>query len=93
MATIETKTKITTCDICGATIEPEDQRLLQNDLEVPIGYFMDLVNTVRVKLTGLNIPYGKCTDKPDVCRNCTAKVLEKALDRVKCRIKSPVKAE
>ena len=92
MATIETKTKITTCDICGATIDPEDKRLLQNDLEVPIGYFMDLVNTVRVKLTGLNIPYCKSTDNPDVCRNCTAKVLEKALDRVKCRIKSPVKA-
>ena len=92
MATIETKTKITTCDICGATIDPEDYRLLKEDLNVPIGYFMDLVNTVRVKLTGLNIPYCKSTDNPDVCRNCTAKVLERALDRVKCRIKNPVKA-
>ena len=90
MATIETKTKITTCDICGATIDPEDKRLLQNDLEVPIGYFMDLVNTVRVKLTGLNIPYCKSTDNPDVCRNCTAKQLEKVLERVNRRIKSPV---
>lgn len=93
MATIETKTKITTCDICNATIEPEDQKLLQDDLEVPIGYFMDQVNTVRVKVTGLNIPYGKCTDNPDLCRNCTAKYLERALERVKRRIKSPVKAE
>lgn len=93
MATIETKTKITTCDVCGATIEPEDHRHLQDDLNIPIGYFMDLVNTVRVKVTGLNIPYGKCTDNPDVCRNCTAKFLEKALDRVKLRIKSQVKAE
>lgn len=93
MATIETKTKITTCDVCGATIEPEDQRLLKDDLNITIGYFMDLVNTIRVKFTGLNIPYAKSTDNPDVCRNCTAKVLEKALDRVKCRIKSPVKAE
>ena len=42
MATIETKTKITTCDICGATIDPEDKRLLQNDLEVPIGYFIKI---------------------------------------------------
>lgn len=93
MATIETKTKITTCDICGATIDPEDYRLLKEDLNVPIGYFMDLVNTVRVKLTGLNIPYGKCTDNPDVCRNCTAKYLERALERVKRRIKNPVKAD
>lgn len=93
MATIETKTKITTCDICGATIDPEDYRLLKEDLEVPIGYFMDLVNTVRVKLTGLNIPYCKSTDNPDVCRNCTAKQLEKVLERVNRRIKSPVKAE
>lgn len=93
MATIETKTKITTCDICNATIEPEDQKLLKDDLVIPIGYFMDQVNTVRVKVTGLNIPYGKCTDNPDVCRNCTAKLLEKALDRVKRRIKNPVEAE
>ena len=93
MATIETKIKITTCDICNATIEPEDQKLLKDDLVIPIGYFMDQVNTVRVKVTGLNIPYGKCTDNPDVCRNCTAKLLEKALDRVKRRIKNPVEAE
>lgn len=93
MATIETKTKITTCDICGATIDPEDYRLLKEDLNVPIGYFMDLVNTVRVKLTGLNIPYCKSTDNPDICRNCTAKQLEKVLERVNRRIKSPVKAE
>jgi len=92
MATIETKTKITTCDICGATIDPEDYRLLKEDLNVPIGYFMDLVNTVRVKLTGLNIPYCKSTDNPDVCRNCTAKQLEKVLERVNRRIKNPVKA-
>lgn len=92
MATIETKTKITTCDICNATIEPEDQKLLQDDLDITIGYFMDQVNTIRVKLTGLHIPYGKCTDNPDVCRNCTAKFLEKALERVKRRIKSPVEA-
>ncbi len=93
MATEQTTIKTIKCDICGATIDPEDQRLLQNDLEVPIGYFMDLVNTIQVELTGLRIPYGKCTDNPDVCRNCTAKVLERALDRVKVRIKNPVKAE
>lgn len=92
MATIETKTKITTCDICNATIEPEDQKLLQDDLNITIGYFMDQVNTIRVKLTGLNIPYGKCTDNPDLCRNCTAKYLEMALERVKRRIKNPVEA-
>ena len=93
MATIETKTKITTCDACNATIEPEDLKQLKDDLNIPIGYFMDQVNTIRVKLTDLNIPYGKCTDFPDLCRNCTAKFLEKALDRVKFRIHSPVKAD
>lgn len=92
MATIETKTKITTCDICNATIEPEDQRLLKQDLVVPIGYFMDQVDTIEVRLMELNIPYGKCTDFPDLCRNCTAKYLERALERVKRRIKSPVEA-
>lgn len=93
MATIETKTKITTCDICNATIEPEDLKQLKRDLVIPIGYFMDQVNTIEVRLMELNIPYGKCTDFPDLCRNCTAKFLEKALERVKSRIKSPVKAE
>ena len=93
MATIETKTKITTCDMCNATIDPEDQSLLKSDLEVPIGFFMDQVNTIEVRLMELKIPYAKCTDFPDLCRNCTAKVLERALERVKCRIKSPVKAE
>ena len=93
MATEQTTIKTITCDICGATIEPEDRRRLQNDLEVPIGYFMDQVNTICIEPTGLRIPYGKCTDNPDVCRNCAAKFLEKALDRVNRRIKSPVKAD
>ena len=92
MATIETRTKITTCDVCKATIDPEDQRLLKEDLNIPIGYFMDQVTTLEVRLMELKIPYGKCTDFPDLCRNCTAKFLKRALDRVKCRIKNPVKA-
>lgn len=79
--------------MCNAAIEPEDQRLLKNDHEVPISYFMDHVSTIEVRLRELKIPYGKCTDFPDLCRDCTAKVLERALERVKCRIKSPVKAE
>ena len=92
MATIETKTKITTCDACGATIEPEDLEQLKRDLNIPIGYFMDQVNTLEVRLMELKIPYGKCTDFPDLCRKCTAKFLQKALDRVTFRIKNQVKA-
>jgi len=93
MATIETKTKITTCDACNATIEPEDLKQLKDDLKIPISYFMDQVNTIEVRLMELNIPYGKCTDFPDLCRNCTSKFLQRALERVTARIHNPVKAD
>lgn len=93
MATVETTTKTITCDVCNATIDPKDQRLLNDDLELAIGYFIDQVNTINVRPMKLRIPYGKCRDVPDLCRNCTAKFLKKALDRVTRRIESTVKAE
>lgn len=93
MATIETETKIAACDMRNAAIDPEDQRLSKSDLEAPISCFMDRENTIEARLMELKIPHGERADFPDLCRNCAAEASERALERVKRRIESPVKAE
>lgn len=82
MSTKEIKIEKIVCDICGKEMTQTEVAELARDMETPYAYFMDQVSCVRVCFTGLLAPYQKAMERPDLCRNCTAKVLAKALYNV-----------
>ena len=79
MSTKEIKIEKIVCDICEKEMTMDEVSELARDLETPYAYFMDQVSHVKIKFTDLCAPYQKTVERPDLCRNCMAKVLAKAL--------------
>jgi hypothetical protein len=82
MSVKEIKIEKIVCDICGKEMSKDEVAELARDMETPYAYFMDQVSHVRVRFTDLCAPYQKTVEHPDLCRNCMAKVLAKALYNV-----------
>ena len=82
MSVKEIKIEKIVCDICDKEMTMDEVNELARDLETPYAYFMDQVSHVRVRFTDLCAPYQKTVERPDLCRNCMAKVLAKALYNV-----------
>lgn len=82
MSTKEIKIEKIVCDICGKEMTHDEVVELARDMETPYAYFMDQVSHVRIRFTDLCAPYEKTVERPDLCRNCMAKVLAKALYNV-----------
>lgn len=82
MAVVQTTTSKITCDICGKDISPKNQNEIDSAMEVPYAYFMEHVDTVRLRALNLCAPYAKTVKYPDLCAKCLSRILAKALDRV-----------
>lgn len=82
MSVKEIKIEKIECDICGKEMTKEEVCELARDLETPYHYFLDQVDHVSVQFAHLCAPYNKTVEHPDLCRNCMAKVLAKALYNV-----------
>lgn len=82
MSIKEIKIEKIVCDICGKEMTKDGVTELARDMETPYNYFMDQVSHVRIRFTDLCAPYQKTVEHPDLCRNCMAKVLAKALYNV-----------
>lgn len=82
MSTKEIKIEKIVCDICGKEMTQDEVAELARDTETPYHYFLDQVSHVRIQFTNLIAPYQKAVERPDLCRNCMAKVLAKALYNV-----------
>lgn len=82
MSVKEIKIEKIECDICGKEMTKDEVAELARDMETPYAYFMDQVSHVRIRFTDLCAPYQKTVEHPDLCRNCMAKVLAKALYNV-----------
>ena len=82
MSTKEIKIEKIVCDICDKEMTQDEVAELARDMETPYAYFMDQVSHVRIRFTDLCAPYQKAVEHPDLCRNCMAKVLAKALYNV-----------
>lgn len=82
MSVKEIKIEKIVCDICGKEMTKDEVDELARDMETPYAYFMDQVSHVRIRFTDLCAPYQKSVEHPDLCRNCIAKVLAKALYNV-----------
>lgn len=82
MSVKEIKIEKIVCDICGKEMTNDEAAELVRDLEAPYAYFMDQVSHVSVQFAHLCAPYEKTVEHPDLCRNCMAKVLAKALYNV-----------
>ena len=82
MSIKEIKIQTTVCDICGKEMSKDEIDELARDMETPYAYLMDQVSHVRISFTNLCAPYQKTIEHPDLCRNCIAKVLAKALYNV-----------
>lgn len=82
MSIKEIKIQTTVCDICGKEMTKDEIAELARDLETPYAYLMDQVSHVRIRFSDLCAPYQKTIEHPDLCRNCMAKVLAKALYNV-----------
>jgi len=82
MSTKEIKIEKIVCDICDKEMTQYEVAELARDLETPYAYFMDQVSHVRIRFSDLCAPYQKAVERPDLCRNCMAKVLAKALYNV-----------
>lgn len=82
MSVQEIKIEKIVCDICGKEMTKDEVAELARDMESPYAYFMDQVSYVKISFTDLCAPYQKSVEHPDLCRNCMAKVLAKALYNV-----------
>ena len=82
MSVKEIKIEKIECDICGKEMTKDEIEELARDMETPYAYFMDQVSHVKINFTDLVAPYQKTVERPDLCRNCMAKVLAKALYNV-----------
>lgn len=82
MSIKEIKIEKIVCDLCGKEMTKDEVDELARDMETPYAYFMDQVSNVRIRFTDLCAPYQKTVEHPDLCRNCMAKVLAKALYNV-----------
>ena len=82
MSTKEIKIDKIVCDICDKEMTKDEVAELARDMETPYAYLMDQVSHVRIRFTDLCAPYQKTVERPDLCRNCMAKVLAKALYNV-----------
>ena len=82
MSVKEIKIEKIVCDICDKEMTMDEVQELARDMEAPYAYFMDQVSHVRIQFTNLIAPYQKTVERPDLCRNCMAKVLAKALYNV-----------
>ena len=82
MSTKEIKIEKIVCDICDKEMTQDEVAELARDTETPYAYFMDQVSHVRIRFSDLCAPYEKEVEHPDICRNCMAKVLAKALYQV-----------
>ena len=82
MSVKEIKLEKIVCDICGKEMTMDEIKELARDTETPYHYFMDQVSHVKINFTDLVAPYQKSVERPDLCRNCMAKVLAKALYNV-----------
>ena len=79
MSVKEIKIEKILCDICDKEMAKDEIQELQRDLETPYAYYMDQVSHVKIAFYDLCAPYQKSEHHPDLCRNCMAKVLAKAL--------------
>ena len=82
MSIKEIKIEKIVCDICDKEMSKEEVDELARDMETPYAYFRDQVSHVKIRFTDLCDPYQKSVERPDLCRNCMAKVLAKALYNV-----------
>jgi hypothetical protein len=82
MSIKEIKIEKIVCDICDKEMTQDEVAELARDMETPYAYFMDQVSHVRIRFSDLCAPYKKTIEHPDLCRNCIAKVLAKALYNV-----------
>lgn len=55
------------CDLCGKPCTPI------GTIEIPVSYFMDLVNKVTITINAY-VPYG--TSCGDVCKSCAIKAVK-----------------
>ena len=82
MSTKEIKVEKIVCDICDKEMSKEEVDELARDMETTYAYFMDQVSHMRIRFSDLCAPYQNAVEHPDICRNCMAKVLAKALYNV-----------